>query len=354
MVAPGTSLRAAPRSPDLPSRKAISVTHKLRAFASNDWVILISRYSYLACVSVLLAISLVVSIFVFRNQSVPHSRFMDFTVFWTAARFKGDVYDVSALTAAQLDHLPAHWDLRPFPYPPSTLLLIKPLSLLEYDSAFRFWTVAGMAAFCIGGMLLGRRAVFALTMLPVGIALLAGQISLFIGGALAAAVALLPRSEIAAGVLFGLVAAIKPQSAALVPVALIAGGHWRSLCFSAASFGLIVLASLSLGPHLWLDWAQALRQFAQEIRQPGYAELNVAFGPGCAPIGLALVAFTFWGFRSPSARLLALVAGTLLCLPYMLLYDLAPACPALAILLLAPLDNSLPASKRGRRQMGAG
>lgn len=268
---------------------------------------------------------------------------MDFTVFWTAARFHGDVYDARALTMAQLGHLPPHFDLRPFPYPPSMLLLIKPLALLGYDVALLAWTVAGVAAFIAGSLLLSRRAIFALTMLPVALALLVGQVSLFIGGALAGAVGLLARNEIAAGVVFGLVAAIKPQFATLVPVALLAGGYWRGLACSAATLAIIFLTSLLLGPGLWLEWLNALHGFARQISQPGYAAANIAFGPTFAPLAVVIVAGTFWRVRSPSIRLLALVAGTLLCVPYMLMYDLTAACPAVAALLLAPIE------KLGRR-----
>lgn len=321
------------------TRFASCAALKVSSGATNRGVQLVCRCAWLGCVCLLLAISLVLSISVWRNQTVPHSKFMDFTVFWTAARFHGDVYDARALTIAQLGHLPTHYDLRPFPYPPSMLLLIRPLALLGYEPALLVWTVAGVAALIAGALLLSRRAIFAFTMLPVALALLVGQVSLFIAGALAGAVGLLVRNENAAGVVFGFVAAIKPQFATLVPVALLSGGHWRGLVWSAATFTMIFLASLLLGPSLWLEWLNALQGFTQQISQPGYAEANIAVGPTFAPIGVALVAGTFWRVQSPSIRLLALVTGTLLCVPYMLIYDLTAACPAVAALLLAPLEN---------------
>ena len=47
---------------------------------------------------------------------------------------------------------------------------------------------------------------------------------------------------------------------------------------------------------------------------------------------LALFAITFWRIQSASVRLLALSVGQFLCVPYMLIYDLTAACPALAAL----------------------
>lgn len=320
----------------------------LHGLACNRAIILLLRYAWLVLVSMALTISVLLSLAIFRNQDLPHSRFMDFTVFWTAARFDGAVYDVYALTAAQLDRLPQHWTLRPFPYPPSALLLIKPLALLPYEAALLLWTAAGLAALAAGAMTLGKRALAALAMLPVGLAMLAGQMSLFIGGAISGAVGLLAKNEVAAGLLFGLAAAVKPQSVLLVPVALLAGRHWKALAASAVALVLIVLASLCLGAHLWLDWIQAMPQFVEQTSRPPYRELNIAYGPTYAPLGILLVVVTFWRFQSASWRLLALAVGQFLCVPYMLIYDLTAACPAIAALLLAPLAKLLPTERAVR------
>ena len=320
----------------------------LQGLACNRAIILLLRYAWLVLVSMALTISVLLSVSIFHNQDLPHSRFMDFTVFWTAARFDGAVYDVHALTAAQLDRLPLHWTLRPFPYPPSTLLLIKPLALLPYGPALLLWTAAGIAAFAAGALTLGRRALAAFAMLPVGLAMLAGQMSLFIGGAISGSVGLLRRNEVAAGLLFGLAAAAKPQSVLLVPVALLAGGHWKSLAASAVALVLIALSSLCLGAHLWLDWIHAMPQFVEQTSKSPYRELNIALGPTYAPVGIVLVAVTFWRVQSASVRLLALSVGQFLCVPYMLIYDLTAACPALAALLLAPLAKLLSAERAVR------
>ena len=301
---------------------------------------LIAKYAWLALVSAILAMSVLMSVSIFQNQTIPNSKFMDFTVFWTAAGFDGDVYDVFSLTAAQISHLPSHPDLRPFSYPPSTLLMLKPLKLLPWEAAFFLWTAAGVAAFAAGALALGRRAILGFALLPVAMALLAGQLSLFLAGALSGATALLAKNHVAAGILFGLVAAMKPQIAILVPVALIAGSYWKAIAYSAATFASVLLASLLLGPHLWLDWVHGLPQFVEQTSQSPYRELNIAFGPKFAPLGVALVAIAFRYFKSPSVRMLALTIATVLSVPYMLMYDLAVGCPALAALLLAPISTS--------------
>jgi hypothetical protein len=224
-------------------------------------------------------------------------------------------------------------------------LLLKPLRLLSYDVALYVWTAMGIAAFAAGALALNRRAILGFALLPVGMALLAGQMSLFLAGALCGATALLSKNELAAGVLFGIVAAVKPQLAVLVPIALIAGSYWKAIAYSVATFSLLLLSSLSLGPHLWMDWIHSLPQFVQQTSQPPYRQLNIAHGPTYAPFGIALVAITFRYVRSPSIRLLALTFGTVLTVPYMLMYDLAAACPALASLLLAPIEGLLGAEQ---------
>lgn len=295
------------------------------------------RYAWLVFVVCLLAMSVLLSVAIFQNQTIPNSKYMDFTVFWTAAGFDGNVYDVTSLTAAQADYVPSRWELRPFSYPPSTLLALQPLQLLSYDAALYLWTAAGIAAFAVGACFIDRKALAGFAFLPVGMALLAGQLSLFLAGAMAAAIALLDKKPVTAGMLLGLVAAIKPQIAILLPVALIAGSHWKAIFYAGGTFSLLILASLGLGPHLWVDWIHGLPQFVEQTSKSPYRELNIARGPTYAPLGIALVAIAFRYAKSPAVKLLSLTVGTVLSVPYMLVYDLAVGCPALAAVLLRPM-----------------
>src|SRR5207237_8270122 len=62
---------------------------------------------------------------------------------------------------------------------------------------------------------------------------------------------LLETRPIASGLLFGLLC-YKPHFGLLVPIALAAGGYWRSFAAAAASAGALVLASLLL--FGWETW----------------------------------------------------------------------------------------------------
>jgi hypothetical protein len=248
------------------------------------------------------------------------------------------VYDPVALTAAQMEWLPLGTTLRPFAYPPTALLFIKPLALLPYGVALGTWSTAGMMAISGAALLYGRRGLLGLASTPVGVGLVAGQISLITGGCLAVAVAMLRRNEVVSGVLFGCLFVIKPQVALLVPVGLLAGRHFKAIGIAALPVAGGAIASLSLGPHLWLDWLGALPQFAKETATPAYGRMNIALGWHFAPFGIALVGFVFWRSTSPVYRLIALVCGTVLCVPYLMIYDLAAMSPAIAVLLLRPLE----------------
>lgn len=62
-----------------------------------------------------------------------------------------------------------------------------------------------------------------------------------------------------AGVLIGLMV-IKPQFGLLVPVALLAGGHYKTFASAAVTIAVMALfATIALGPAIWIDflWAEA-------------------------------------------------------------------------------------------------
>lgn len=259
--------------------------------------------------------------------------FPDFTVFWTAAR-SPTPYDAVALTSAQQWALDPGAGLRPFAYPPSALLLLKPLSLLPYWPALIAWTVLGIAAFAAAAAAYGRKAILAVFSPMLGLSIIIGQLSLFLGAGLSGAVALVSRREVSAGILFGVVAAIKPQMAVLVPVALLAGSHWRGLAAAAATASLIVAASLLLGSSLWIDWIASLSGFSNQVLAAAFREMNLAPGLWFAPLGAGAVWYVWRTTLEPELRLVALVAGTCLCVPYIMNYDLVAMAPAASVLML--------------------
>jgi hypothetical protein len=293
------------------------------------------RYAQIGVVSFALALGVIGSV-QFGLWLVDLRALMtDFTVFWTAARVE-HVYDAVALTAAQAGLPTSGHGLRPFPYPPPAVLLISPLRLFDYYAAAIGWTIVGVTAFAVACRLYGRAALLALFSPMVGIALATGQMSLLLGAGVGAGIGLLDRRPILAGSLLGLVGAIKPQLVALVPLGLMFGGHWRSLLAACVS-GLAAIAfTLPLGPALWFDWVHSIPAFATRAVSPEFARMNMSPGIWFAPLGVVTVAYVFRMTREIEIRLLALGSAACLCVPYMLIYDLAVIAPAAAALMFKP------------------
>jgi len=288
------------------------------------------RLAFLFCV---LACALVAT-YDFGSRVVVHKLSLsDYTVFWTAARFE-HVYNTVEFTRAQVSHIAPNLGQRPFPYPPTALLFIAPLRWLDFDSGVMVWTAIGITAFLFACRLYGRAGLLAIFAPMVALSVLAGQATLLIGAALSAAVALAERRPTLAGILFGLVGAIKPTMAALVPIALITTCNWKALVASVATGTSIFAISLAFGPSLWLEWVKSLPSFLVQVTSHGFRISNVAPGLWFAPLGLLSTIYVFRSSQRPEERLLALVSGTACCTPYMMGYDMAVVAPAGAALML--------------------
>jgi hypothetical protein len=154
-----------------------------------------------------------------------------------------------------------------------------------------------------------------------------------------------------AGVLIGLLA-YKPQFGVLVPVALVAGGYWRTI--AAAILTVLVLVALStlvLGTEIWHAFA-ASTTFTQtvvlEAGGTGWEKIQSIFSAmrmwgGNVPLAYAmqftlaaaLAATLAWLWRSDAAfelKAAALATASLLATPYVLDYDLVVAGLAIAYL----------------------
>lgn len=274
------------------------------------------------------------AIFGYYRHIVARSTLLsDFIVFWTAGRVD-QVYDAVALTRAQDWLLPIDPGLRPFPYPPSTLLFLKPFAWLDFGPAAVVWIGLGITAFVTSAALYVKRPLLVLLSPAVVLSVMTGQMSLFLGSAMSAGVAILDRKPRVAGVLFGVIAAVKPQFAMLVPVALIAGSHWRVLAIACVTGLAIVAMSIALGPSLWPDWVSSLPGFVHQVRSSAYDSMNASPGLWFAPIGLLSVAVVYNRTTEPDVRLIVLVSGTCLSVPYMMSYDLAAMAPAALAMML--------------------
>src|SRR5438105_5948092 len=143
-----------------------------------------------------------------------------------------------------------------FNYPPVYLILCAALAPLPYLVAFVLFIGATLLLYlAVARRILDDRSVTALIVLlsfpmlfwTMGL----GQNAFLTAALFGMATLLIDRRPVAAGLLFGLLC-YKPHFGLLVPVALAAGGYWRSFIAAAISAGSLVLVSLLL--FGWETW----------------------------------------------------------------------------------------------------
>jgi hypothetical protein len=152
-----------------------------------------------------------------------------------------------------------------------------------------------------------------------------------------------------AGVLIGLLA-YKPQFGVLIPLALVAGGYWRTIGAAAATvIALVALATAALGVEIWQAFL-ASTHFTQSVvleqGNTGWEKIQSIFSAARSwgadlptaytlqfLLALALATSLIWLWRSEAASELkaaALATACLLATPYVLDYDLVVLAVAIA------------------------
>ncbi len=288
----------------------------------------------------------------------------DFVSFYAAGSLAASgtpelTYDQAAHDAAEQRATAAGIEYRFFYYPPVFLLLCAALARLPYLAAFLVFEAATLAL-CLTVM----RAILAdrdwSTIIPV-LAFPAafwtlglGQNAFLTAALFGAGTLLIDRRPILAGFCFGALC-YKPHCALLVPVALLAGRHWRAL---GAAFGsAAALCGLSVIVFGWETWQGFLANAAG--LHATYASGRINFGGFVTPFGgillaggnsnmasIAQVAATLgagllvgfvWrrGLALP-IRGATLAAATLVAAPVALIYDLMLGAVAAAWLVRGP------------------
>jgi hypothetical protein len=165
------------------------------------------------------------------------------------------------------------------------------------------------------------------------------------GGALVA----LPTRPTLAGILFGLLI-YKPQFGLLIPLALLAGAHWRAIAAAVTTIALLTLiTTLVFGPQVWpafLASTEYSRAVVLEQGDTGWHKIQSLFswarmwgasilvayalqGVLTAALGLAIV--RLWRSAAPHAlKAAALCLAAILATPYTLDYDMMVLAPAIA------------------------
>jgi hypothetical protein len=276
-----------------------------------------------SCIGAAIVLSLLSDVGAVWGATAGRAFAEDWAVFWPVAHHS------IAETYQRMNELA-------FAYPPTTLLLLKPFALLPYFAALVVWTVSGLLAFMWAGHRVAGLAAAALAVLTPGciVALLVGQMSFVIAALMMLGVT--ASGPIFAGIAFGAAAALKPQLAVAVPIALIASRQWAAGVWATLTAVLLVLATVVLwGTAPWLAWVHALAEFQAVVAERGLEPKGVGVNGLIAQFGLpralywvgaALGICSVWTAFTRAERMgrvIALVCGAALISPYMLHYDLA-------------------------------
>lgn len=272
---------------------------------------------------------------------------MDFVAQYAGARLvatgRGElVVDQQAVLAAEREAAPERTALLPFVQPPAMAVVLSPLGLLAFGTAFLVMAGLDAALLVVAIALLVRPRAGPLdvwTLLlapPAAVAVAHAQTSPLV----LLLVALAQRAgPFASGLALGLTV-LRPQTAPLLLIAAL--GDRRRTAGAAVGVAVVVLASVAV---VGLGGMQ--RYVSQLVDAAGWSVsgehgLGTAFGwsglaaaLGAAPVGMALaIACLVIGativLRSPPASRVPIAAGwSLLAGPHVLLHDAVLAFPAL-------------------------
>lgn len=263
---------------------------------------------------------------------------VDFLSFWAAGRLALQgapalAYDLSAHRAVEYSVVTLH-GLLPFFYPPPMLFLLAPFGALPLGPAFVAWIIL------TGGFYVRASG------LPIRVALahpavvangLIGQVAFLTTGIFALGCNLLRDRPFLAGIVLGLLT-LKPQIAALFPLALIAGRHWHALAGAACSaIAVLALSVLVFGIASLTGFIDMLPRFAEymalakwdwnELASLYAAARHAGATPAIAGIiHLLGLAFGLWctllaWSKDHEAKVPIIAAASLLVPPYLLNYD---------------------------------
>ncbi len=291
--------------------------------------------------------------YLFAIGSQPGYRVsVDFMSFWSAAslawRDPASAYDAASQIAFQASAFQTRGGYLPFLYPPPFLALVAPLGLLPFALAYPAWVAATYGIYFASTRRLLAKAAWPIAVFPaVYINAVQGQTAALFTGIFLAAALQVERRPWVAGLLFGALV-FKPQLALLVPLALIAGGKWRTFLAAALSAsGLLLAALILLGTDTYrafldnsavslsllqggsVGWGK-IQSLLGALNQIGAPPGLAAGAQGVLAIAAGAFVVAVWRTKADTlTKTAALAMGALLATPYMLDYDL--------VLLIAPI-----------------
>ncbi|MDB5596875.1 MAG: hypothetical protein JWM36_3836 [Hyphomicrobiales bacterium] len=295
----------------------------------------------------------------------------DFAMLWTAglAVLHGDAelpFSLSRLAAMMAALFGPEAGVTPWHYPPYFLPVAAALAALPYFWALALWQ-GGTLCLYLAAMLAsmsqsaarqGQVILLAAAYPAVFVNLGHGQNGFLTASLFAAGAVNITRRPWLAGVCFALLS-YKPQFMLVLPVALLAGRHWRTIAAGCGTWLVLTLALHEwLGAGPWLAFFDSLpdtRRLTLELGATGWEKIQTVFGAmrlvGC-PMWLAyaaqaattlcvLIAVARIWASDVDARLkgAALMTAALLSTPYCVDYDLVILGPAMALLVSYALEK---------------
>jgi hypothetical protein len=239
-------------------------------------------------------------------------------------------------------------------YPPPFLAVAALLALMPYTLAFIVWAFGTFPAYLIAvRAIIGERSgmLLAAAFPAVLCNFVDGQNGFLSAALLGGALVMLIERPVLAGVCLGLLT-YKPHLGLLIPIALIAGGHWRTIIAAGIVATLMAFASwLAFGTATWLGFIGNIGHTSQAFLADGWADfgkLQTAFGltrtlgfnergawtaQAIVALSAAAAIVVLWRSRAAyEVKAAALGAGAMLATPYLYTYDLAVLAIPLAFL----------------------
>jgi len=323
----------------------------LREFKDGVWL---DRRRVLLDSAILLALEVAAFIFFVALEhewivSLPQPTTADFASFYAAgaqanAGAPQDAYDPARHHAAEQAATAIGVPYIFFYYPPIFLILCAVLARLPYLVAFISFEIATLIPFLLVCRAIlrdrGWTVLIPLMAFPaVAWTLGVGQNGFLSCALIGGAMLLIDRRPAAAGLLIGALA-FKPHFGLLIPVALAAGGRWRAFAAAALTVAALVVLSVALfGWETWraffaialgahstfdtsgIDIGALISVFGAVRLVGGGAGLAYAAQIAAALAAAAAVAVAWRRDLSLEVRAATLVAGTLVAVPVVLMYD---------------------------------
>lgn len=284
----------------------------------------------------------------------------DFSNYWIASvlLLDGRVLDLFSGHDTYFAHLQAvfgaDYPWRNWSYPPSYVLLIWPLGLMQLATALVIFQLVTALLF-LHALSRLKESIAPGTMLLL-VAFVACNVATAQNGFLTAALmlyglALRDRSPVLAGIAFGLLT-IKPQLGLLVPLLLLYEQRWTAILSAVVTtVALVVTSALLFGWEAWVGYIHHnvpyqsmvmtdmggifLRMMPSLFGSLRFLEIDA--GPamlvhgGLALVGLALFALGLRRIPSLFERSLLLLMASFVIAPYSLVYDMGALSAVAAI-----------------------